>query len=286
MTTTARPDDGSAELARKMWRTLEPYHSIVYFTPHAEAAYAALGIEGRAGYFASRAAPLGRVGAEVVISTFYNFHPALVRRAIPSAWEKAEPSAVVEARQAAADAALRGILGDEVDGQAIQGAAVIAERAARAAGIEGRPLFAGHAGLPWPSEPHLVLWHALTLLREHRGDGHIAALVMAGLDPCEALITHADANDTGVSSAVLQRSRAWPDDEWAAARERLVGRGIVDRDGLSAEGRALRERVEAETDRAAAPPWTVVSADEAAQLRATVRPWSRAIVESAWFGIR
>jgi len=269
-----------------MWRTLDPYHGVVYFTPHADAAYGALGITGRDGYFASRAAALGPVGAEVVIATFYNFHPGLVRHAIPAVWEKASPAAILEARLGAADAALREALGDAVSGEEMAVAATIAERAARAATIEGRALFAAHAGLPWPAEPHLVLWHAITLLREFRGDGHIAALVVLQLDPCEALITHAGANDAGISADVLKRSRSWPEDEWEAAAERLRGRGLLEGEQLSEDGLALRARLEALTDEAAVAPWGAVSEEEADQLRAFVRPWSRAIVESGDFGLR
>ena len=121
----------NADLARKMWRTLEPYHGLIYFTPHAEAAYAALGIRGRDGYFASRSAPLGAVGPEVVIATFFNFYPGLVHHAIPAVWEKASPEQILAARLSAADGALREILGDAVDGDDVIEAATLAETAAR-----------------------------------------------------------------------------------------------------------------------------------------------------------
>jgi len=287
MTLTSEPPGiHSPELARKMWRTLEPYHGIVYFTPHAEAEYAELGIRGRDGYFASRSAPLGAASAELVISTFYNFHPSVVRHAIPAVWEKASPEAIVAARLRAADAALREVLGEEVAGDAVAEAAVLAERAARRASIIGRPLFAGHASLPWPDEPHLALWHAISLLREYRGDGHIAALVACELDGCEALVTHAGANDAGISDSALKRSREWPDDEWQAAKDRLTMRGLYDENGLSQAGLALRDRIEAMTDEAAADAWSAISVEEATRLRALVRPWSRAIVEGGTFGLR
>ncbi len=276
----------SPELAHKMWRTLEPYHGIIYFTPHAPVVYAELGIEGRDGYFASRAAPLGPVSAEVVIATFYNFFPGLVRHAIPAVWEKASPADILAARLAAADLALREILGDAVDGNEVAQAAVLAERVARAASLAGRPLFAAHAALPWPDPPHLALWHAISLLREFRGDGHIAALVTACLDPCEALITHAGANDAGIGPSVLQSSRAWPDAEWEAAKARLTERGLFDGEGLTEAGLALRQRIEAETDQAAAEPWSAIASEDADRLRAIVRPWSRAIVEGGVFGLR
>jgi hypothetical protein len=285
-TTSEQPRTPAAELARKMWRTLEPYHGIVYFTPHADEAYARLGIKGRDAYFASRAAPLGAVSAELVISTFYNFHPGLVRHAIPSVWDKASPSAILAARLSAVDLALREVLGDQVNGHEMADAAALAEQAARAASIEGRPLFAGHASLPWPDAPHLVLWHAITLLREYRGDGHIAALVTAGLDPCEALVTHAAANDNGIGMSVLRASRSWPDDEWEAAQQRLRERGLLDGEILTDAGLAVRDRVEASTDEAAAAAWAAITPEEAGRLRTVVRPWSRAVAESDFFGLR
>jgi hypothetical protein len=281
-----RPGIDSPELARKMWRTLEPYHGIIYFTPKAPAAYAKLGIEGRDGYFASRAAPLGPVSAEVVIATFYNFHPGLVRHAIPASWEKASPAEILEARLGAADLALREILGENLESDEVVEAAVLAERCARIAPLAGRTLFAAHAALAWPDPPHLALWHAISLLREFRGDGHIAALVTARLDPCEALITHAGANDAGIGLSVLQQSRSWPDDEWAAAKARLTERGLLEGEALTEAGAALRARVEAETDEAASGVWAAISVDDAERLRALVRPWSRAIVESGVFGLR
>jgi hypothetical protein len=284
--TTTSGRTASPELARKMWRTLEPYHGIIYFTPHAEAEYAKLGIEGRDGYFASRGAPLGAVSAEVIISTFFNFNPRLIRRAIPAAWDKASPEAILAARLRAADLALREILGDQVTGAYVERAATLAERAARAASIEGRPLFAAHAALPWPDEPHLSLWHSITLLREYRGDGHIAALVTAGLDPVEALITHAGAGDGAVAYDVLKRSRAWGDEDWEAGKQRLTERGLFAGDGLTEEGTGVRDRIEALTDESAAPAWSAITEEEGEELRGLVRPWSRRIVESGVFGLR
>jgi hypothetical protein len=275
-------------VARKMWRTLEPYHGMIYFTPRATEAYAELGIEGRAGYFASRAAPMGAVTAEVVVATFFNFHPELVRAALPAAWEKATPAAVVAARFAAADAALTGMLGDEVVGSPeMRKAAELAQLAADACTAEGRPLYAGHAGLEWPTAPHMVLWHAVTLLREFRGDGHVAALLVADVDGCEALVSHAAAaaGDDGVMTGdVLRTTRAWPEDEWHAAEERLRARGWIDGDGrFTDKGAAAREQIEAATDERAMAPWKALGGDACDQLRALVRPWSRAIVGSGVF---
>jgi hypothetical protein len=273
-------------MARKMWRTLEPYHAMIYFTPRATEAYEALGIRGYAGYFASRSAAMGAVSAEVVIATFYNFAPWLVRSAIPAAWEAASPAQVLDARRQAADAALREHLGAEVVGSPeMRAAAEAARTAALACTPGGRPLYAGHAGLDWPEEPHLVLWHATTLLREFRGDGHVAALVLAGLSECEALVTHAAKGDGILTPETLKFTRAWPEDEWAAAQDRLRSRGWLDQAGrLTPEGEAGREQVEHQTDEAAMAPWLALGEEQCGQLRAQVRPWSKAIVAAGGLG--
>ena len=270
-------------MARKTWRTLEAYHGMIYFVPEAEAAYAALGLEGRQGYFASRSAAMGAVPAEVVIATFFNFSPALVRRAIPSAWDVAPPPAVLEARLSGADAALRRMCEDAPASEAVELARAAAERAAERP--EGRPLFAAHTSLPWPDEPHLSLWMAITWLREFRGDGHIAALTMAGLTGCEALVLHAGSGE--VPASVLQSSRAWDDESWSAAVTSLAERGWVDGEGaLTAEGAAQRDAIEQRTDELALPAWEAIGEDGCARLRELVRPLSKAIVASGGIGFR
>ena len=184
MTTATRSDAAGSELARKMWRTLEPYHGIVYFTPHAAPTYAALGIEGSDGYFASAGRSHGRGQRR-------GRHRDVLQ--LPPARRPPSPSGRLGEGVTRRGAGGRAwpwptppcseVLGSDLGGPAVTRAAALAQRAARAATLEGRPLFAGHAGLPWPDKPHLVLWHAITLLREYRGDGHVAALVEAGLDP-------------------------------------------------------------------------------------------------------
>jgi hypothetical protein len=272
-------------LARKMSRSLEPYHGIIYFLPEATEAYARLGVTGRDGYFASRSAPLGAVSAGVVIATFFNFNPTLVQHAIPSAWDKTTPAAILDARLAAIDLGLRRLLGDDVvESKDVARAADLARIAAEGCTIPGRPLYAGHASLPWPTEPHLVLWHAISLIREFRGDGHIACLVAEELDAVEALITHAASG--AVPRVALQTSRAWSDDAWNAGIERLAARGIVTGDGeFTDAGRALRERIEAQTDVLALPAWEALGEDGCNELRELGRPWSRAIADSGAFAV-
>ena len=270
-------------VARKMWRTLEPFHGLVYFAPEAPAAYEQLGIRGRDGYFASRSAPMGAVAAEVVVATFYNFNPDLITRAIPAAWQVTTPDALVAARLDAIGAALRRVLGDDLDDPAVGRAAELARVAADACTPHGRPLYAGHARLPFPEAPHLALWHAITLLREFRGDGHLAALVDARLSGIEALVFHAASGD--VTRGVLQTSRGWPDTAWHAALAGLAERGLVDDAGaFTPEGAALRQHVEDRTDVLALAPWAALGQAGCDELRALVRPLSRAIVERSSFG--
>jgi hypothetical protein len=273
------PSPVDPAIARKVWRTLEPYHGMIYFVPEAAEAYERLGVHGRGGYFASRAAPMGAVSAEVVVSTFFNFNPEIVRAAIPSAWQAAEPTAIVAARLEAADSALRRVLGAAVDSDDIVEAASLARAAAEAACCDGRPLAAAHAALPWPDEPHLVLWHGATVLREHRGDGHVAALVLSGVSGIEALVLHAATGEVG--RAVLQSTRAWPDDLWEAALQALVERGWTNADGsFTDEGRAARQAVEAETDSSAADPWAAIGEEGVARLRELVRPWPKSMAQA------
>ena len=270
------------QVAHKTSRSLEPYHGVIYFLPEATDAYAKLGVTGRDGYFASRSAPLGKVSAGVVIATFFNFNPSLIHRAIPSAWEQTTPEAMLDARLEAIDSGLRRLLGDVVNSADVARAAELARTAADACTIPGRPLYAGHATLPWPTEPHLVLWHAITLIREYRGDGHIACLVAEGLDAVEALITHAASG--AVPRIALQSSRAWSDEEWDAGVARLAARGIVTDDGeFTPEGTALRQRIEDQTDVLGLPAWEAIGEDACQQLREIVRPWSRTIVDSGTF---
>lgn len=266
--------------ARAAHQVLEPVHTLVYFVPEAAQRYEAAGVSGgMRPYFASRAAPLGRVPAEVVVATFYNFAPAQVRKAIPSAWETSSPQAMLDARLDAADAALRRLLGDAVDSADMAEAARLAREATTACSVVGRPLFAAHAALPWPQPPHLQLWHAATLLREHRGDGHIAALVLSGLTGMEAAITYA-ATGQGLPADLLRATRGYSEQEWSRTKDRLCDRGLLDAEGgLTDDGRRLRADLEAQTDAAAAAPYEHLGDERTRRLINLVRPWARSITK-------
>jgi len=220
-----------------------------------------------------------------VVATFFNFRPSLVHAGIPEVWAIASPKIISAARLEGADRQLRETLGEAtiVSPEMVE-AADLARVAVEACRPEGRPLFAGHLGLAWPEEPHLALWHAATLLREYRGDGHIAALVAEGFDAVEALVTHGAAGDNLVPSPVLKLTRGWTDEEWDAGRERLIERGwLTTTDELTEAGQAARQRVEDVTDARSAAPYQHLGEEGSDRLRALVRPFSKAIVASGVF---
>ncbi|WP_256995063.1 hypothetical protein [Streptomyces sp. WY228] len=284
---------GEPARVRQMWHLLEPLHAVLYYAPAAFEEAAALGYdttERWASYFAWRAAPLGAADAREVVRTFHSFAPAMVGGYVPGGWATAAPDVVLAARLRAVDRAYRALFGDRVEGAEFAEAAALARRAAEAAGpgvpgglgVANAPVASGGLGaakapvapgslgaakapvapgglgpansaLPWPDAPHLALWHAATVLREHRGDGHIAVLAEAGLDPVEALVSFAA---VGAAAPEVFASRGWSAAEWGAARQRLRERGLLAADGTATDaGRELRTKVELRTDEEAAAPW-------------------------------
>lgn len=260
------PDD-PARIARVMWTLFEPLHAVTYFAPESKAAFEDAGLRGFwRGYFAGRAAPLGPVGPAPVYAAFYGFAWPMVARALPQVWTLADPASVLRARAQGARAALARLLGE---GDVTEAARLL-RGAAGGVEIAGRPLAAANADLPWPEDPLEVLWHAATVLREHRGDGHVAALLVAGLDGCESLVWRAALD---IDRRVLQPARGWSDQEWDQAAARLVARGWLDAGGLpAAAGLAAYDELEARTDALAAGPWRAVGRPAAARLAELLHP--------------
>lgn len=270
---------------RRCHNQLNSLHSTLFFSPDLGAEMGALGItDPRSVNFATRAAALGRVGPGTVTAAFYNYAYDLVARHVPAVWDIAAPEAVLAARARAADATLRRLLGaDAVASDATAEAAALALRATEACTRPARPLYAAHADLPVPDEPHLALFHAATLLREHRGDGHLAVLTGAGLDGIEALVTHT-ATGKGMTPTWVRRTRGWSQDDWDAAVGRLRGRGLLDDAGeLTEAGTALRAGIEAETDRLDAAPYTHLGTDGVARLTGLAAGLARTAVEAGAF---
>lgn len=250
-------------------------HAVTYFAPEARSALDALGYRGFwMGYFAARSAPLGTVPAEVVTAAFYNFAPARVAKALPAAWEVAPPEAALKAREESAVAALArcGVTPDE--------AATVADllaKATRDLEVGGRVLFAANQALPWPQEPLARLWHATTLLREHRGDGHVAVLTAHGVSGRECNVLHAAAGK--VPADMIMRARDYDEAQWAQLQGQLQQRGVLDAAGeLTDAGTELKADIEDSTDVAALPALAALDDSEVEALFQALTPISRKVV--------
>lgn len=242
---------------RRCHNALNPLHSAVYFSPDLGKEFGEIGITAPAAvYFAGRSAALGAVGPGTVTATFYNFSHELVAAHLPAVWDIASPEAVLAARLRAADSTLRRLLGEEVIASSeLAEAAQLALRATAGCTRHARPLYAAHADLPVPEQPHLAYWHAATLLREHRGDAHLAALLAAGLDPVEALVSHT-ATGKGMSPRWTLATRGWHRSDWEDASARLRERRLLTAEGgLTEAGVALRTGLEEATDRMDLAPY-------------------------------
>lgn len=261
--------------ARGMWTLFEPVHAMTYFAPEGRAAFEAAGLRGFwRGYFAGRVAPLGAIGPAPVIAIFNGFAPSMVQRALPGIWSMIEPAAALDARAAGAAAALRRLAAASGSEAAVERIATTLEDAVAQLEPAGRPLGAANADLPRRDDPYERLWQAATTLREHRGDGHMAALVAAGLSGLPMIVLRG-ALDIGREQ--LQPARGWTDDEWSAATEALVADGLLDDAGRVTD--TARERIadiERATDAAAAGPWAALDRDEIALVASELWPLARA----------
>jgi hypothetical protein len=262
-------------LARRFFDRFEPVHAVTYFAPEARTALDGLGFRGFwMGYFAARSAPFGVVPTAVVTATFYNFAPERVAKALPAAWDVASPTDALRARQKSAVAALRryGVTDDDA-----VAAAELTEKAARSAPLDGRALFAANAALDWPDEPVARLWHAVTLLREQRGDGHVAVLSTLGVSGRECNLLHAAAGR--VPKEMIMRGRDYDDEQWDHYRELLARRGLLDGHGaLTDSGRDLKQHIEDTTDRLALSALDTLDDDEVERLFLALTPITRKVV--------
>jgi len=263
-------------LARRFFARFEPVHGVTYFAPEVRTALDGLGYRGFwMGYFAARSAPLGTVPQEVVTAIFYNFAPERVAKALPTAWQIAGPEAALRARQDSAVAALRrcGLDTDEN----VTVAAELAAKAARHAPLDGRPLFAANCALPWPDDPLAALWHAATLLREQRGDAHVAALTVAGISGRESNVLHAAAG--GLPRDYIARTRDYDEAAWRHQEQSLAERGLLREDGsLTSAGRKLKDRIEFTTDALGLSALDALNDDEVETLFQTLTPITRAVI--------
>jgi hypothetical protein len=265
------------ELARRFYHRFEPVHAVTYFAPEARAAFDGLGYRGFwMGYFAARSAPLGPVPPPVVTALFYNFSPARVAKALPAAWEIAGPQSALRARQESAVAALHRY-GVRDDDENVGTAVELAMKAVQTASVDGRALYAANLALRWPAEPVAALWHATTLLREHRGDGHVAVLAAAGISGRESNVLHAAAG--AVPADYIKRTRHYDDAEWRTCEQSLADRGLLTSDGsLSAAGIQLKQHVEDTTDALSLRAFNGLDDDEMTALLDALTPIARLVI--------
>lgn len=258
--------------ARRLWSLFEPLHAVTYFTQQAASAYDAAGLTGYwRRYFAGRAAALGPTGPGPVTAAFFGFAPTMVSRALPDVWSRISPSRAWAARTAGATAALTELFCG-LPSDTVAEAADLLESAARAAPLLGRVLAAAHADLPWPQDPIGRLWHAATILREHRGDGHVAALLTAEVSGCESLVWRVGMDGARLRE-VTRPARGWTDEQWQAAERQLEKRGWITADGAAtAVGRDAYAEVEALTDRLAAAPWRHLGAADTERCATLLAP--------------
>ncbi|MEH0970427.1 hypothetical protein V6U77_04715 [Micromonospora sp. CPCC 205546] len=256
-----------------MWTHYEPIHAVTYFHPRARAAFEAVGLRGFwRGYFAGRAAPLGAVEAAPVTAAFFTFAPHTVARALPAVWRLATPEEALRARLTGAVQALAELTYELPESHLVE-AADLLEAAAAEVEPAGRVLGAANAALPRGEYPLARLWQAATTLREQRGDGHIAALVAAGLDPVETLAWRVAVD----ISPLNLLGRGWSEEQWADARARLAERGWLTADGEPTEqGRSRFQAIEDATDTAAAHPWRALGPERTRRLRELLEPIARA----------
>jgi hypothetical protein len=256
---------------RHMWTLFEPIHDVTYFHPAARAAFEEAGLRGFwRGYFAGRAAPLGPVPAAPVIAAFFGFAPHMVARALPDVWTRATPERTLDARLRGAVDALRPLAADTLPDEHLAEAVELIEAATGHLDPAGRVLGAANAALSRPEEPLARLWQATTVLREQRGDEHVAALVTAGLTGCQSIVLRSGMD---LGRELMQVARGWSDEDWATATAQLTRRGW-----LTAEGRATPEgihryqQIEATTDELAAVPWNGLGAERTARLADLLHP--------------
>jgi len=267
------------DVSRRFRDALEPLAANVYFAPEAIAAYGELGLDYPEGYFASRGACLGHPSGPVIAAAFGVFYPPIVEQLVDQAWSKTTPAAVLAAREQGAVGALERLLGDVASKEQVDTATGLLRQMAATGAVAGRALFAGLRSLGFPGTPWGDLWRAADLVREYRGDSHLASWVAHGLSALEVMLLSEPWWGYKLNSAM--RTRAWPADEVAAAIDSLRARGLLAPEGdeLTAEGRALRESVEAMTDRSMAPLFDAVGPAGTAELLGLIEPWATTILE-------
>jgi hypothetical protein len=261
---------------RDLRNLCEPIGANVYFAPEAHANYAKLGLAGfGAAYFCSRGASLGKPSGLVVTSAFGVFSPAIVVPSVDEGWSKTAPEALLDARYDGATASLRRLLG-EPDVRDLGRAVELLQRGLDASEGAGHPLFSGLKSLPFPTDPIGQLWRVCDMLREHRGDSHIAVWTRAMVAPIEIQLM--SELQMGIPLKTYSATRGWTGAQMDAAIEGMRQKGWMDGGAFTSDGTALRERIEADTDEMEVPIADAIGSD-LDELLSILRPWTIAIVK-------
>jgi hypothetical protein len=277
------PRDGEARTldwstpARRLRDAIEPIATICFWSEPAYDAYAAQGLDFLQGYVYGRGCVLGDAEPTVAAAAFGVFEPGLVAGLFASGREACSVADVRAAKESGATAALRECIGDPDD---LADVVAVLRRACDAADPTGRALHAGLTSLEWPADPVGQLWHACSILREHRGDGHLAALVAAGIDGVQA--NQLTELWVGWDPLAYTGSRAWSPESMAAGTSSLESRGLVADGALTDAGRALREDLETATDTSVRAAVEAIG-DDLDRVVARLDEWATAIVERGWF---
>jgi len=264
-----------------MWTRFEPVHAVAYFAPHTREAFERAGVRGFwRTYLAGRAAPLGRTGPGPVHAAFQGFSHEMVARAVPSVWDLIEPEEAWHTRTEACATSVAQSC-DGIGSDELVRAADVLRRVALALDPVGRPFFAAHLDLSWPNDVHAGVWHACTLLREHRGDGYVAACVVHDVTALDLMLI---AEHTGtVPAGHAADNRGWPPDAIDAAAESLRSRGLLDGDGTpTTDAIALRALIESTTDRLATRPWDELDTAELDTVAGVLDTVSRNVADRGW----
>ncbi|WP_170219294.1 SCO6745 family protein [Nocardioides litoris] len=263
---------------RRLRDAIEPLATICFWSEPAYEAYAALGLDFLQGYVYGRGCVLGDAEPGVVAAAFGVFEPGLVAGVFAAAREVCSVDDVRAAKERGSMTALREAV--TFDDAELRDVVEVLRRACDAIDPTGRPLHAGLAAMPWPDDPVAALWHACSVLREHRGDGHLAALVAAGIDGVQA--NQLTELWVGWDPLAYTSSRAWSEESMSSATASLEERGWVADGELTDDGLRVRQGLEEATDRAAA---RVVEAlgDDLDRVVPLLEGWSAQVVERGWF---